>query len=142
MDLVIDANVFVVALLAQRVLNSEERKQRPSAIRLVREFIDGQHVVHLPRLAPIEVCSASRRRTGHTAPASPLRRRFRMWEARGQVTLYDLNETETERAADLAVGLGLRSADSVYAAVAERNGLQFKTFDLDITTKYSGASQP
>ena len=69
-EIVIDTNVFIVSLIDESKLNEEEKKQRPLAITYMDGLEKGDYVVHLPRIAIVEICGVSRWKAGSGAAAA------------------------------------------------------------------------
>ncbi len=132
-EVVVDASVLVASFL-----NYEGRHLE--ALEYIRLLEAGDYLFHLPRLALVETLAAVNRRAQHRSPIYVLRAKsyFEHWLADGKIVFYDLEESRTRRAVDVALRDRLSGADAVYAALAEELGLELKTFDQEQSQRFQG----
>ena len=117
-DIVVDTNVFIVSLLDESLLDTDGRKQRPRAIEYIDGLENGRYVVHLPRIALIEIIGVTRREAG-AGPALVIKNRLEEWANLGLVKLYTLEEPRMNSAVDLVMRHNLSRRRSLSAADAE-----------------------
>jgi predicted nucleic acid-binding protein len=129
MILCIDANVVVAAG------TDGEIHHRDSSAMLVRADRAGVQVIS-PTLLLSEVAAATVRSTGDNAAA---RRTLDMIRQRPGLSLIPLDATRAQRAAELAITLRLRGADSVYAQVAEEFDAVLVTWDEELLQRTGAA---
>ena len=134
-DRVLDTNVFVVSLLAEAILNEEERRQRPLAADYVADMGRGECVVHLPTIAIVEIVGVCRRKAGELATAVALRRTLEELVGRGAIRLYEFGEARMKAAVDLVTvhnlsrRRSLSAPDAIFIALAEELGCELVTFE-------------
>ena len=133
-DIVVDTNVFIVSLIDESQLNAEERAQRPSAIAYIDGLENGHCVVHLPRIAFIEIIGVTRSKTG-AGTASAIKNRLEEWASLGLLKLYALEEARMNSAVDLVMRhnlskrRSLSAADAEFIALAEELEISLITFE-------------
>ena len=96
-EIVVDTNVFIVALLDEDRLNTEERRQRPLALTYLNGVESGNYVMHLPRIAIIEIAGIVGKKADE-AIASAIKNRLAQWVSLGLIRLYDLQEARMKAA--------------------------------------------
>jgi predicted nucleic acid-binding protein len=118
---VLDASVWVARLVPQEEFHAAVtawmKEQRGAGV----QFIS-------PALLLAEVGGAVSRRTGSPALG---RRTITRLEGLPGLRLIEMDNELVHSAAMLAARLGLRGADSLYVAVADRLNLPLFTFDVD-----------
>ena len=117
-DIVVDTNVFIVSLIDETLLNTEETTQRPSAIAYIDGLENGHYVVHLPRIAFIEIIGVTRSKTG-AGTASAIKNRLEEWANLGLVKLYTMEEVRMSSAVDLVIRHNVFRRRSLSAPGAE-----------------------
>ncbi len=133
-DIVVDTNVFIVSLIDETRLNTEERTQRLSAIAYIDGLENGQYVAHLPRIGLIEIIGVTRRKTG-VGTASAIRNKLEEWANLGLVKLYALEEARMNSAIELVMRhnlsrrRSLSAPDAEFIALAEELELPLITFE-------------
>ena len=133
-DIVVDTNVFIVSLIDESLLDADGRTQRPSAIAYLEGLENGRYVVHLPRIAIIEIMGVTRREAG-AGPASVINKRLEEWVHLGLVKLYTLEEARMNSAVDLVMRhnlsrrRSLSAADAEFIALAEELEVPLITFE-------------
>lgn len=131
---VIDTNVFIVSLIAEDRLNTEEQKQRPLAAKYIDGLERGDYVIHLPRIAIIEIVGVTRRKAG-LGLAVAIKSRLAQWVSLGLIQLYDLQEDRMRSAADLVIQhnisrrRSLSAPDATFVGLAEELELSLITFE-------------
>ena len=133
-DIVLDTNVFIVSLIDESQLNAEEWTQRPSAIAYIDGMENGHYVVHLPRIAFIEIIGVTRSKTG-AGTAAAIKNRLQEWANLGLVKLYTLEEARMNSAIDLIMRhnlskrRSLSAPDAEFIALAEELEIPLITFE-------------
>jgi len=133
-DIVVDTNVFIDSLLDENLLNSEEARQRPLVIRYIEGIVDGRYIVHLPRIAIIEIVGVTRRKAGAGA-ASLAKTRLAQWVDLGLVRLYDFQEARKQTAVDLAIRNNvskrryLSAPDAIFIGLADELEITLVTLE-------------
>ena len=118
---VVDASLWVARLVPQDAFHA--------AVRAWMDACRAKGVVFLaPALLLAEVAGAISRRTGDPELAQLAVAHLQDMPA---LRLVEMDRTLLEEAARLAAELGLRGADSTYAAVASRLSLPLATLDAD-----------
>lgn len=127
-DVCLDSNVFIAHLL-------REAEREPKVDPYFTEMSEGRLVVHVPRLALLEICGAIRRQLGQTRPhvglisALAARSTLLSWAQSGELHFYDLDNTRMLRASDIAIQYALKGSDAEYVALSEELDLDFVTLD-------------
>ena len=133
-EIVVDTNVFIVSLIDQSRLNAEEQKQRPLAVSYINGLQSGRYVIHLPRIAVIEIAGVTRVKAG-IAIAAAIKNRLAQWVGLGLIRLYDLQEPRTTLATDLVIQhnlsrrRSLSAPDATFIALAEELEIPLITFE-------------
>ena len=132
-QLVVDASVLVASFLDHQAHHAE-------ALEYTRGLESGDYFFHLPRLALIETLAAVNRRAqrNQRVYVSIAKSSFEQWLADGKIVFYDLEESRTRHAVEIALRDRLNGADAVYAALAEELGLELKTFDQEQSQRFQG----
>lgn len=131
---VIDTNVFIVSLVSKDRLNTEEQKQRPLATKYIDGLESGDYVIHLPRIAVIEIAGVIRGKTGEGL-ATAIKNRLGQWVGLGLIKLYDLEETRMRSATDLVIQhnrsrrRSLAAPDATFISLGEELGVDVVTFE-------------
>ena len=130
-----DSNVLVASFL-----DFEERHQ--DAQRYVKALENGDSVIHLPTLVPVEVVSAIWRRTQKQGMALLVRARRSLqdWESAGKRVLYNLDNERMNAAMDTAIRYRLSGADSIVASLADELDIDLATFDTTLQSRVPRAS--
>lgn len=146
-EVVVDTKVFIVSLLEEYILDTDARKQRP----LAQEYIDGlqsgRYLVHLPRIAIVEITGVIRKRAG-PGIASAIRTRLGQWVNSGLIRLYDLDEDRMRSATELVMlhNLSKRRSlsvpDATFVCLAEELGVSLISFEKYFEAVYSRAKVP
>lgn len=133
-EVVVDTNVFIVSLLEEHILDMDAGKQRP----LAQEYIDGlqsgRYLVHLPRIAIVEIIGVIRKRAG-PGIASAMRTRLEHWVNSGLIRLYDLDEKRMKSATErvmlhnLSTRRSLSAPDATFICLAEELGVSIISFE-------------
>ena len=126
--MVIDATVWVARLVPQDAHHTRVVHWMAGHVASGGRFV-------APMLLLAEVCGAISRRT--RAPAEGLRSMSVLQRFRG-LELVSMENAFVERAAVLAAECGLRGADSVYVALAERMNLPLASLDSEQITRAAG----
>ena len=136
-EVVVDASVLVASFL-------EHQDHHTKASEYIRGLEAGDYFFHLPRLALIETLAAVNRRARRNQQAyvANAKSSFEQWLAEGKITFYDLEESRTRNAVDIALRDHLSGSDAVYAALAEELGLELKTFDQEQSQRFQGQVSP
>jgi predicted nucleic acid-binding protein len=127
-DVCLDSNVFIVHLL-------REAEREPKVDLYFTAMREGRLVVHVPRLALLEICGAIRRQLSQVRPqiglisALAARNTLLAWDQRGELRFYDLDNTRMLRASDIAIQYALKGSDAEYVALSEELDLDFVTLD-------------
>ena len=146
-QIVVDTNVFVVSLLNETILNEEEQGQRPLALGYVDGLEERRYVLHLPRIAIIEITGVVRVKTG-VGIATAVKNRLAQWVGLGLIRLYDLQEARMTAAIELVVQHNLsrrRSSsapDATFIGLAEELEIPLITFDKYFETVSKRALVP
>ena len=133
-EIVVDTNVFVVSLIDEGKLNSEEKRQRPLAITYTDGLEKGDYLVHLPRIAVIEIVGVIRRKAGE-GRATAIKNRLEQWADLGLIKLYDLDQERMNAAIDLVIQhnhsrrRSLSAPDATFIGLAEELGVNVVTFE-------------
>jgi len=117
---VLDASVWVARLVSQDAFHQAAKAWMAGQRKEGGQFVS-------PSLLLAEVAGAISRRTD---PAFGRRALGQLNQLPG-LRIVEMNHELLQAAAELAADLGLRGADSVYAAVAKRLELPLLTFDLE-----------
>ncbi len=133
-DIVVDTNVFIVSLVDESRLNTEEQKQRPLAVSYFDGLEGGRYVIHLPRIAIIEIAGVTRVKAGF-AIAAAIKNRLAQWVDLGLIKLYDLEEDRMKSAVDLVIQhnfsrrRSLSAPDATFICLAEELAVPLVTFE-------------
>lgn len=133
-EIVIDTNVFVVSLVDESRLNEEEKRQRPLAITYTDGLEKGDYLVHLPRIAIVEIVGVIRRKAGE-GRALVTKNRLEQWVSLGLIKLYDLDESRMRSATDLVIQhnlsgkRSLSAPDATFIGLAQELGVNVVTFE-------------
>jgi len=133
-DIVVDTNIFIVSLIDETRLNTEERTQRSTAMAYLDGLENGQYVVHLPRIGLIEIIGVTRRKTG-VGTAAAIRNKLEQWATLGLVKLYTLEEVRMNSAVELVMrhnlsrSRSLSAPDAEFIALAEELEVPLITFE-------------
>ena len=133
-DLVIDTSVFIVSLVDEEKLNTEEKQQRPLALTYINGMQKGEYLIHLPRIAMVEIVGVTRRKAGEGIAAA-MKNRLIQWVALGLVRLYDLEENRMWSATDLVVQhnvsrrRSLSAPDATFIGLSEELQVRLVTFE-------------
>ncbi len=134
-DLITDSNVLVASFSSQDRFHN-------AGLSYVNGLENGNDIVHIPTLVPVEVVSAIWRRSQKLGLALVARvmKSFDDWEADGRIVLYPLDRARMTAAMNTAVTYRLSGSDSVIVALAEELNMPLKTFDQGIQRRFAGAS--
>lgn len=124
---VVDASLLVARLVEGDIFHQVSRdwlsKQRHAGVRFLA-----------PSLLLVEVAGAIARRTGQ---ADLAKRAISALDGLNGLRLVEMEADLVRRAAALAASQGLRGADSIYVAVAERLSVPLVTLDIDQQSRSS-----
>ena len=146
-QIVVDSNVFIVALVEESQLNAEEQKQRPLAVSYIDGLEGGRYVIHLPRIAVIEIAGVTRLKAG-IALAAAIKARLAQWAGLGLIRLYDLQEPRMTSAIELVIQhnlsrrRSLSAPDANFISLAEELGVPLITFEKYFSSVSSRAIAP
>ena len=146
-EIVVDTNVFIVALLDEDRLNTEERRQRPLALTYLNGVESGNYVMHLPRIAIIEIAGIVGKKADE-AIASAIKNRLAQWVSLGLIRLYDLQEARMKAAVDLVIQhnrsrrRSLSAPDATFIGLAEELEMPLVTFEKYFETVSTRALVP
>lgn len=133
-DIVVDSNIFIVTLVDESRLNSEEIIQRPLVIDYIEGIGEGRYKVHLPTIAVIEIVGVVRVKGG-VGIASAVKSRLSDWVNQGLITLHELDHIRTKTAVDLVMEHNisrrrrLSAPDATFICLAEELGTQLVTLE-------------
>ena len=143
--IVLDTNVFIVSLVDENKLNPEEKNQRPLAIKYINGLQQGEYLIHLPRIAVVEIAGVNRVKTGSLGLATVIKNRLEQWVSLGLMKLYDLEENRMRSATDLVIRhnvsrrRSLSAPDATFICLAEELGVSVVTFERYFGTVSSTA---
>lgn len=132
--IVVDTNVFIVSLLDENRLNIKEKKQRPSAVMYINGLGKGDYLMHLPRIAIVEIVGVTRGKAGEGIAAA-IKNRLAQWVSLGRIKLYDLEENRMSSAIDLVIRhnlsrrRSLSAPDATFIGLAEELQVRLVTFE-------------
>ena len=135
-SIVVDSSILVASFL-----ENEEKHQQ--AAEYISGLQRGDYIFHLPMLVIAEVFAAISRQSTANRLALLARagQSLRAWEQSEKISLYPLDRGRLELSGTITQRDRLRGADSVVAALAEELGMPLKTFDREILTRFSQASE-
>ena len=145
--IVLDTNVFSVSLVDENKLNVEERGQRQSAMTYIDGMVHGRYLIHLPRIAIIEITGVIRAKTG-VGVATAVKNRLAQWVSLGLIHLYDLQEVRMTSAIELVVQhnlsrrRSLSAPDATFIGLAEELGIPLISFEKYFETVSERAMVP
>lgn len=120
----VDSNVLIAALL-------KDEKFNKTAYNEFQQVIKGEAIFHASRLVPVEVCGAINRRVGNI-DAARAQTIINGLIRKGNMKVYDLNESRMHQAADIALGYKLKGSDAVIMQIAQELKLPMISYDKDI----------
>lgn len=142
--IVVDTNVFIASLISEDDPDEEDRKQRPLAAKYIEAMESGEYLVHLPRIALVEIVGVTRAKAG-IGLAVAIRNQLTQWVSMGLITLYDLEDHRMTSATDLVMRhnisrrRSLSAPDATFISLAEELGLNLVTFEKYFRSVYSRA---
>jgi len=135
MDEVVDASVFVAALVREDESHNE-------AIKLIEDMVAGHCLFHTSMLVPIEVCEAIFRGTASLVRAYVAGRALDDFIREGKIKPYDLNKGRMDAASEIVIQRKLRGADAVAIQLAEELELPLRSFNPDVVRGFQGTQEP
>lgn len=120
MFIVVDASVWVARLVSEDEFYEPVKKWMSECLEADDQFL-------APSLLLAEVGGAISRRTTSALGMDAVEQ----LQDLSSLQLIEMEHSLIQEAAQLAVELGLRGADSIYVAVAARLGVPLATFDAD-----------
>jgi len=123
-ELTVDSNMLVAALL-------KEDKFNKTAYTEFRQMVKGKVIFHASRLVPVEVCGAINRRVGNI-DAAKAQIIINSLIRKGNIKVYDLNESRMHRATNIALNYRLRGADAVIVQIAQELKLPIIAYDNEV----------
>lgn len=132
----IDSSIFVSSFL----VNEEKHQQ---ALGYINGLERGDYTFHLPMLANVEVTSAIRRRATRNwiGLVSTWKLNVSDWERDGLLIMYPLDRDRMDKASNIALQYRLKGLDCVFAQLAIELNAPIKTFDQELLTRFSQASE-
>lgn len=133
-ELVLDTSIFIVSLVDESKLDPEGKKQSPLAMPYINGLEQGNYLIHLPRIAIVEIAGVIRRKAG-AGLAAAVKNRLAQWVSLGLIRLYDLEETRMSSAIDVVIQhnvsrrRSLSAPDAIFISLAEELGIRVVTFD-------------
>ena len=133
-DIVVDSNVFIVSLLDENLLDADGVRQRSLVIEYIDGIGDGRYLVHLPRIAVVEITGVTRGKAGVGAAAAT-KNRLAEWARLGFIRLYDLDERRARIAVDLVIRhnvsrrRSLSAPDATFIGLAEELNVRLVTLE-------------
>ena len=133
-DIVVDTNVFIVSLLDESQLDVQGQGQRPLAAAYIDGLEAGDYLIHLPRIALIEIVGVTRRESG-PATAAAVKNRLSEWISLGLIQLYDLEEERMLASVELVLQANrskrrwLSAPDANFICLAEELGVPLVSFE-------------
>ena len=135
-SIVVDSSILVASFL-------EHEEKHQQAAEYIGGLQRGDYIFHLPMLVIAEVFAAISRQSTANRLALLARagQSLRAWEQSEKISLYPLDRGRLELSVTITQRDRLRGADSVVAALAEELGMPLKTFNREILTRFSQASE-
>ena len=142
-EVVIDTNVFIVSLLDESKLNSEEKSQRPLAVKYIDGLGEGDYLARLPTIAVVEICGVSRWKAGLSA-AIATKVTIEQWISQGAIELYEVDVNRTAAAISLVIqhnhskNRSLSAADATFIGLAKEldiNVISFEKYFRKVSSK-------
>ena len=133
-DIVVDTNVFIVSLLDESNLDVQGQEQRPFATAYIDGLEAGDYLIHLPRIAVIEITGVARKESG-PATAAVIKNRLSQWISLGLIKLYDLQEERMSAAVELVMKHNISrrrqisAPDAIFIGLAEELGVPLVSFE-------------
>ena len=146
-EIVVDTNVFIVSLVDETRLDAQGKKQRPLAIAYIDGLEAGNYLIHLPRIAVIEIAGVARKISGPGA-AAVIKHRLSQWISSGLIKLYDLQEERMSLAVELVIQHNISNRrwisapDATFIGLAEELQVPLISFEKYFETVSERAMVP
>lgn len=133
-EMVVDTSIFIASLIGENKLDTEGKRQRPLAVMYINGLEKRDYLIHLPRIAVVEIAGVIRRQAGEGLAAA-IKNRLAEWVGQGVIKLYDLEEKRMSSAIDLVIqhnlsrSRSLSAPDATFISLAEELGIRVVTFD-------------
>lgn len=133
-DIVVDTNVFIVSLLDESNLDVQGQEQRRFATAYIDGLESGDYLIHLPRIAIIEIAGVARRESS-PATAAVIKNRLSQWISLGLIKLYDLQDERMSAAVELVMQHNISrrrqisAPDAIFISLAEELGVPLVSFE-------------
>lgn len=122
---VLDASVWV-----SRTITTDSN--HAAARRWIAQHLRARGAFVVPLLFQVEIAAAISRVTKDPVLASRQVAQLRRLNARRLLRFVPLNARLVKAATDVAINFGLRAADALYAALAQRVAIPLITFDAEL----------